>query len=421
MYLVGEIFLSEVIGKKIYDREGESIGKLTDLVIRLGDVFPRVVALAAETAKNETTVIPFENLELFNRSTITTVILKGEVNGRQILENEMLICRDLLDKQIVDITGAKVVRVNDVKLGDVKGNLCLIAADVSFSGIMRRLGMENVSQDIMKLFGYKKAPDLIGWNYLQPLQTTESSLTLNVQRSKLSELHPSDIASIMSQIPHRERAALFDTLDLETAAEALHELEPDAQVSIIHNMDKEQASELLELMPPDEAADLLGDLPEDKAQELLNLMEADEAEDVQELLEHEDDTAGGLMTTDFLSFPPNVTVAETFKNLRLVAPDVEMIYYVYVVDDNDKLLGVLSIKDLLVSHDNSMLSEIMQDQVKSVSPDADPEDVADMISKYNFYAIPVVNDDGIIMGIITVDDIVDLLIPPASRRKTQRI
>ncbi|RMF94999.1 MAG: CBS domain-containing protein [Candidatus Schekmanbacteria bacterium] len=421
MYLVGEIFASEVLGRDVYDREGEVIGKLEDLLVRIKDVFPTVSALVVNIKSGKKAIIPFENIELFNRSTITANIYKNEVTETEPGENDISIAKDILDKQIVDIDGAKVVRVNDVKLGEMRGNLCIIAADIGFNAILRRIGVANIAKGLMKKVGGGKAQNLISWNYLQPVDPKVSSLTLKVTKSKLSELHPSDIASIMSQIPPKERSALFDTLELETAAEALHELEPEAQVSIIHGMDKEQASDILELMPPDEAADLLGDLPEETAQELLNLMEDEEAEDVQELLEHEDDTAGGLMTTDFLSFPPTMTVKEAFKNLRLMAPDVEMIYYIYVTDDNDKLLGVVSIKDLLLAADNTQLSAIMKEQVKSVLPDTDEEEVAEMISKYNFYAIPVVNEENVILGIITVDDIVDLVIPPPSRKKKLRV
>lgn len=421
MYLVGEIFVSEVIGRKVFDREGETVGKLNDFIVRMKDVFPSVSGLVVNIGSGKKAVISFGNIELFNRNTITANLYKKEIQESDPDEDKILIGRDILDKQIVDIDGAKVVRVNDIKLGEVREKLCIIAADVGFNAILRRIGGVNIAKGLMKKMGGGNVQNLIAWNYLQSVDPKVSNLTLKVTKSKLSELHPSDIASIMSQIPPRERAALFDGLDLETAAEALHELEPDAQVSIIHSMDKEQASDILELMPPDEAADLLGDLPEKTAQELLNLMEDDEAEDVQELLEHDDDTAGGLMTTDFLSFPPNMTVAETFKNLRLIAPDVEMIYYIYVTNDNDKLLGVLSMKDLLLAADSARIDSIMKEQIKSVLPETDEEDVAEMISKYNFYAIPVVDGNGVILGIITVDDIVDLVIPPPSRRKKLRV
>ncbi len=421
MYLVGEIFVSEVIGREVFDREGETVGKLTDLIVRIDEIFPHVTGLVINIRSGKNAVLSFDNIELFNKNTITANIYKKEIRESEPSENQIAISRDILDKQIVDIDGVKVVRVNDIKLGDVKGNLCLIAADVGFNAIFRRLGLSGIAKGLVKRKGGGRTQNLIAWNYLQPVDPKVTNLTLKVAKSKLSELHPSDIASIMSQIPPKERAALFDSLELDTAAEALHELEPDAQISIIHNMDKEQASDLLEKMPPDEAADLLGDLPEETAQELLNLMEDDEAEDVQELLEHDDDTAGGLMTTDFLYFPPSMTVFETFKNLRLMAPDVEMIYYIYVTDDEDKLLGVLSIKDLLLANDSTRIDAIMNSQIKSVLPDTDEEEVAEMISKYNFYAIPVVDGENVILGIITVDDIVDLVIPPPSRRKKLRV
>jgi Mg/Co/Ni transporter MgtE len=234
-------------------------------------------------------------------------------------------------------------------------------------------------------------------------------------------MHPADLAEIISEVSQKERTAIFGSLDVETAAEALHELEAGLQADIIDDMSKERASDILERMPPDEAADVLGDLPEAKAQELINLMEKEEAEDVQELLEHEDDTAGGLMTTEYLAFPPDMTVEEAVKELRLEAPDVETVYYLYIVDAGEKIIGVLSLKNLILAMPQTLLGDIMVTPAKTLPLDAGRQDVAEFVSKYNLLAAPVVDDDMVMRGIVTVDDVLDFLLPTASRKKRRKL
>lgn len=419
-FFAGDIFVSEVYRKPVLDKAGEEIGKLTDISVGQGDPFPAVTALMVRSGK-ESFLIPWDQVNLFNKRVISVLALRSELRPTEIAPSEVLICRDLLDKQIVDINGAKLVRVNDLKLGDVNGRMSLIAADIGFRGILRRLGVEGRGEQLLSLLRYRLPQVLIGWHYLQPVEPKLNKLTLTVSRQKAAQLHPADLAEIISEASQRERTAIFGSLDVETAAEALHELEPSVQADIIDDMAKEKASDILEQMPPDEAADVLGDLPEAKAQELINLMEKDEAEDVQELLEHEEDTAGGLMTTEYLAFPPDMTVDDAIRELRLEAPDVETVYYLYITDDEERLLGVLSLKNLILARPESPLQDIMRAPIKSLTLDAERKDVAEFISKYNLLAAPVVNENNVLRGIVTVDDVVDFLLPPASRKKRRKL
>lgn len=419
-FFAGDIFVSEVYRKPVLDKAGEEIGKLTDISVGQGDPFPAVTALMVRSGKGSF-LIPWDQVNLFNKRVISVLALRSELRPTEIAPSEVLICRDLLDKQIVDINGAKLVRVNDLKLGDVNGRMSLIAADIGFRGILRRLGVEGRGEQLLSLLRYRLPQVLIGWHYLQPVEPKLNKLTLTVSRQKAAQLHPADLAEIISEASQRERTAIFGSLDVETAAEALHELEPSVQADIIDDMAKEKASDILEQMPPDEAADVLGDLPEAKAQELINLMEKDEAEDVQELLEHEEDTAGGLMTTEYLAFPPDMTVDDAIRELRLEAPDVETVYYLYITDDEERLLGVLSLKNLILARPESPLQDIMRAPIKSLTLDAERKDVAEFISKYNLLAAPVVDENNVLRGIVTVDDVVDFLLPPASRKKRRKL
>ncbi len=422
MSYIGDVYISEILGKPVLDPAGEDTGRLVDFTVSLGELFPRVSGLVVQRRK-ERYVIPWEGVSIFNKKVISTSLKASDIKPEPAGEGEMLACRNLLDKQIVDINGAKVVRVNDLKLGEVQGKLCLMAADVGISGLFRRLGIRKRWEGLARLLGFKQATNLISWNFLQPLEPRLSSLTLTVPRQQMSNLHPSDIAQILSDVSQKDRKAIFESLDLQTAAEAIHELEPKIQAKIIADMDREQAADILEAMPPDEAADLVADLPEEHAKEILDLMEAEEAEDVQELLVHEEDTAGGLMTNEYISFTPELTVEESFREYRLEAPNVEAAsaYMLYVTDAQERLLGEVSLKDLVLASPRKKIGDIMNTDFIHVAPDKDEREAAELISKYNLLALPVLDEDKKMLGIVTVDDVVDLVLPPQSRRRKGRI
>ena len=419
-FFAGDIFASEVIKRPVLDQLGEEIGRLRDIVVGLGETFPAVIALVVGAGRT-VYVIPWGTVNLFNRRVISINTYRKDLTPTSPDPTDILLCRDILDKQIVDIYGAKLVRVNDLKLSDVNGRLCLVATDIGLRGILRRLGIEEQGEKLLALFRSKLPHKLIGWNYLQTVEPKLARLTLTVSRKKVAKLHPADLAEIITEVSQKERAAMFNDLDVDIAAEALGELEPRVQAGILEGMTKEQAADILEKMPPDEAADVLGDIPEEKAQALMNEMQKDEAEDVQELLEHEEDTAGGLMTTEYLSYPPELTVDDAIKELRLAAPNVETIYYLYVVDDEEKLLGVLSLKNLILARPESQLRDIMTAPVKTVTVDADEKDVAEFISKYNLLAAPVVDENMGMHGIVTVDDVMEVLLPTPSKKKRMKL
>jgi len=420
MAFIGELFLSEVINKRVFDVSGEEIGKLKDIVIIKGEPFPVVSGLVVIQGK-KIYIIKWKDISLFNKRVISSKIHLNDIGPNVLSDDDILACRDLLDKQIVDINGAKVVRVNDIKLGSVNNYLCLLAVDIGLRGILRRLGIEKKGEKLLKELKYKLDKSLIGWHYLQTLEPKLSKLTLTIPRENLSQLHPADVADIITEVSQKNRRALFESLDIRTAAEALHELPPDIQVSIFNLMDKSKALSILKLMPPDEVADLLGDLPPERAKELLELIEEKESIDIQELLAHDEDSAGGLMTTEYISLSKDITVEESFFILRLEAPEVEMIYTIYITDDEEHLLGILSLKDLILAPPQVKLSQIMKTKIKSVPLNASKEEVAEVISKYNLIAVPVVDENNVMHGIITVDDVMDIFLPSSSRRKKHRI
>ena len=419
MPLFGELFISELLKKPVLDPQGDELGRLKDFVVIKGDPLPRVSALILEEKKKRY-VLEWENVGIFNKRIISSKVYSPRVEPYEPSEDILLIVRDIFDKQIVDADGAKVVRVNDVQLEGINDNACINGVDVGLRGILRRLGIERKADKFYQFMGRTLQQNIIRWSFIQPLEPRLSKISLNIPRQMISDLHPADIADIISKVPHEQGIAFFKGLDPNVAAEALPELDSDMQKAIIENIDTDHASNVVERMPPDEAADLIADLETDKAQELLESIEKEEAEDIQELLAHEEDTAGGLMTNEFIAYPADLTIQEAIERFKIDAPEVESVYYIYIVD-KEKLIGVVTLKDMILHSSHVALSEIMETKLKTVSPDMNQQVVAETFSKYNLYAIPVVDEDGDLLGIITSDDVIDLLLPPSSRKKRRSV
>jgi magnesium transporter len=405
MTFFGEIFLSEILNNPVIGHRGEELGKLEDILVVPGNPFPQVTGISI-SKKKEKSFIPLEQIEIINKKLISVHNPEHGSFPKTPPEGHIFIRNQLLDKQIVDINGVKVVRVNDIRLRELQDQYCLVGLDVGFQGLLRRIGWE------------RKGPgNLIPWSYVQPLEEGLSQLTLTLSRQGLARMHPVDIADIIAQVSSKERAVLLDSLDKETAGEAIHELEADMRVSIVEQMDIEEAADVLEKMQPDEAADILGDMSLEKAKAILNRMEKEEAADVEELLEHDEDTAGGLMTTEYLAFPPEQTADQAIEEIRRQSPETELIYYIYVVDSEEHLLGVLSLRDLIMSQATTPLQELMRPKPKKILAEAKHKDVAELVSKYNLIAVPVVDKENHLLGIITVDDILNIFLPSSAIKR----
>ncbi len=416
MPLFGELFLSDILKEPILDPKGEELGRIKDLAVVKAEPLPRVDALIIEK-KGNLFRVPWAALNMFNKRIVAARIYSADLVPYDVGSDDLLAVRDILDKQIVDVNGVKVVRVNDIKLEGYESEAVLIAVDVGVRGILRRLGIERKGENFLKVFKATLPFNLISWNYMQPLQPKLTAISLTVPRQLLSELHPADIADIISQVSHDEGAAFLKNLDVDVAADTLSELSTETQVELIQGMDTEKASDILEMMPPDEAADVLGDLPAEKAKEILEHIEKEEAEDIQELLGHEEDTAGGLMTNEFIAYFPEMTVGEAIEKFRQDALEIETVYYIYIVDEAERLAGVVSLRELLLSAPDTRLSEIMETKVKTVAPEADEKVVAKITTKYSLVALPVVDSNGVLLGVVTVDDILARILPPGAKRK----
>lgn len=416
MKFEGEIFVSELINKKVVDRTGERVGYIKDFTAIRGEIFP-VIDNFVLKKEGKLLLLPWDEIEFFNREFTLCKSSAEEVKLKEPSEEDIFVVKDIMDKQIFDINGAKLVRVNDLKIREVGGKLCIIAVDVGFRGLLRRLGLKGRGGKFWKALVKGLPYELISWGFIQPLEPKVTRLVLSIPKDVLSQQHPYDIANILEKLPPDEQESFIESIGVEKIAESLPELDEKHQVEIMERLEKEKAADILEAMPPDEAADLLGDLPDEKAEELMEEMEKEVLEEVKELLQHEDDTAGGLMTTEFIALRPYMTVDETLSFLRLTAPDVENINTIYITDENDRLMGFVSIRDLFIHPPESPLSSFMNQRVKSVTPESEGMEVAKTMAKYNLLSLPVVDEDKKLIGIITVDDVLEFMIPSIKKRK----
>ena len=419
------LFLTEILGAEVVDVRQRAVGSVRDVTVRMEEPYPVVTGLVVPPRRREL-VIPWSSVRTFAAREVALRTTREEVERFKAAPEDVWLARDVLDKQIVDTDGRRVVRVNDLQLTESGGAMILVAADIGIRGILRRLGIEGLVKSLLRAFGRDLPMVLVAWNVVDPVgreagERAEDALRLRISGKRIAKLHPADIADIVEELGAKERHAVFASLDEEVAADTLEEMELEDQVSVIEHMDVERASEILEEMPPDEVADILADLPEDRAKEILTHMEKEEADDVQELLSYGEDTAGGLMTTEFVAVSDRLNAQQCIAELRRLEPDAESIYYVYVVDADEHLEGVLSLRDLIVARPRTPIRDIMIRDVVSVALETSSKEVAAVLSKYNLLALPVVDEEHRLQGIITVDDALDVVLPESVKRKLPKV
>lgn len=429
------IFFSTLLRQSIYDIEGRRIGALRDVCVALHETFPVVTALIVHAPLGNgkaDMIIPWSVVDSLEEPKIHLLVKQAQIQTYTPLSDELLLRRDILDKQIVDTQGFRVVKVNDLKLAQIKKTVRLVGVDISGSGLLRRLGILAPVERLARVLPLHLTERTITWNYVEPIQVVRAGtatgqlmpafagagagmsgvvpqVQLNVSHTKIAELRPADIADILEQLDVEDAGAMLDRLDTETAAEAFNEVESPLQYEILSGLDPERASDLLEALAPDDAADILADLPAHEAERLLSLMPASEAQSIRDLLRYGAETAGGLMTTEVLSLAQDLTAEDALAYLRQHSQHLEMIYYLYIVDAEQHLAGVVSLRELVVADSQTRLEELMDSDVIKVTIDTDQEKVAQVIAKYDLLGVPVVDSENHLVGLVTVDDVIDVL------------
>lgn len=409
------IYLTQLLGNPVYDLDGEKIGKVNDLGIATGEVFPRVTSLAIEGPGRTPFMLSWRKyVDTYDEHEIRLKVVKTDIRFSYLQPDEVLIARDLLNKQIVDTRGVRVVRVNDLKLSDTSSTqLRLLGAEVGIRGLLRALSprLERLVVRVAKALGKTIPERIIAWNYMDLVDRDLSDVKLSVSHKTLDDMHPADIADIIERLDPHLRGQVFAQLDAEQKADTMAEFDDDSLAAdIMSNMEDTDASAMLSEMDPDDAAELVGELDYDRAEKLLRLMGVKEQKAIRQLLGYKEDTAGRIMTSEVLSLSEDATVADAVEAMGKLDDDFETVHYIYTLDDEDKLSGVVTLNALLLAQDGDHLRGLAtRDDLITVSPDDDQEDVAEDIAKYNLLAMPVVDDQRHLLGIVTVDDALDVL------------
>lgn len=408
------IYLSQLMGNPVYAADGEKIGSVSDLGIATGEVFPRVTSLAFKGPGRTPFMISWRKyVDTYDEKEIHLKVPAVEIRFSYLQPDEVLIARDILNKQIVDTRGMRVVRVNDLKLSDTSSTqLRLLGAEVGARGILRSLSpaLEHVALKVARTFGHPIPERIIAWSYMDLVERDLSNVKLSVSHKTLDDMHPADIADIIERLDPRLRGQVFAQLDDEQRAGAMAEFDDDAMAAeLMGGMNEREASRMLSEMDPDDAAELVSELDYDKAEKLLRLMGVQEQRAIRQLLGYREDTAGRIMTSEFAALPEDKTAADAVELLRDLDEDFESVRYVYLSDEDNKLSGVVTLNALIVAEPETPLADICTREVITASPEDDQEDVAEDIAKYNLLAMPVVADDGHLLGIVTVDDALDVL------------
>ena len=406
------IYLTQMLGKPVLDAAGEEIGSISDVAIATGEVFPRVTSLAFTGPDKTPFMLSWRKYVAdFDGERIALNVAAPDIRFSYLQPDEVLLARDLLNKQIVDTQGKKVVRVNDLKLSESRNQLRLLGAEVGVRGLLRSIspGLERGVRRVARSVRLPLPENLIAWNYMDLLDRDLSQVKLSVTHRRLHELHPADVADILEKLAPTQRATVFEHLDNAQAAEAISELEDEYQADVIDDLGVRRASDLLAEMDPDDAADIIGDLPYEKAETLLRLMGVAEASTIRSLLGYKENTAGGIMTPEVTTVTDDMTIGQVIEHLRSEAAEKETIYYVYVVEDGRRLAGVISLRDLLLASPDAHVESLAERDLIVAHVDDDQEDVAEQMSKYDLLAMPIVDESGVLLGIVTVDDALDVL------------
>jgi magnesium transporter len=407
-------YLSRILNSKVLRQDGKALGVVKELICS-NEERPKVLGCLVQTREKRSKLYDWNNFSITKEKNryLTFCLEESETSSPS---NAIWLRKHILDKQIVDIDGKKLVRVNDVRLASISTGLYVVAVDVGTEGLLRRLDVAKPVRDFLQVFGKTIPSKFILWSNMEAIMPPLENLKLSISSSKLNTLHPSELADIIEDLDVKTGTAIIDALDDERAADVFEELESDAQFSILDQLSVEKAADLLENMPADEVADILDDLKEERAEELLQEMDKEASDEVRELMEYPEHSVGSVMSTDYISFNEHLTANETINELRRLKPESDMIYYLYVVDENEKLTALVSLRDLIIAEPQTRLKEIMNRKIIFVYDYDHINSLVEIISKYSLLAIPVVDKEMKMLGIVIIDDVVYELLKPKKKR-----
>ena len=406
------LYFTELVGMPVLDVRGRRIGRVKDAA---------VVPLVQSSRIDRVLVGGAYTWLTIRYDQIRSIILGDGIslNDEQLIpyhddEYMLRIGRDLLDQQIIDVTGRKVVRVNDITMSIVndgaRDTLTVLEVDIGIRSILRRLLQGFLPPKWIRRLQHRIPPNSIKWDLCNVVEPDPlRRLRLNISYQKLEEMHPADLADIVEDLGPAEREAIFETIDSEVAADTLSEVHPKMQASILESLEPEKAADIVEEMAPDEAADVLNELGEETSEEILDEMESVPKTEVRELLEFKEDTAGGMMNTEFVSLHENASVMDALSALKGNEELLEALNTLFLVDADERLSAAIPLARLFIASGGAKLKDLATETMIQVSVDEDQDRVTELFDKYNLLTLPVVDEDGKMAGVITADDIISVL------------
>jgi len=413
----GSLSLSELDGMTVVDADGRDVGELVDVVATTTHDPPVVSAffIARDDGQLAASWAQVSEIDIDGERLLLGVPLAA-VKPASLRPDELSLVDALLDKQVLDMRRRAFVRVQDVVLQPVEDHLLVAGVDASSAALIRRFGLGFISRRLPK-----KSGDFVPWEDVNLIALRLSRLNFVEAFAELAELHPADIAEIIGQVGPRERAAVLGALNANLAADTLQEMEEDLRSAALQEMPLERAAKVLEKIEADEAADILAQLPDSLAQELLARLPDKREQDLRALASHPEHTAGSLMTTDFVMLPRKATAGKALAWIRRERPEQHMMTYLFIVDPDERLVGVVSLRDLVLAEPDDQVQSFMDDDLVEVTAEVDEEEVGRIMTKYDLLAIPVVDGERRLLGIVTLDDALEAVVPDDWKQRLPRL
>ncbi len=390
-------YFSQLIGRKVYDKDGHFIGTLHDMVVTSGEKFPVVEAIICRYQKHLIKVM-WPYIASFNH-TIALSLPFYKIPKEKIQEHDILIGDKILDKQLVDVNGLKVIRVNDIALAKIKDRINLVSIDIGMRGILRRIGLKRLGRWL------RIKEKLVPWNNIEPLNDSLKRIRITVPVPQIAELHPADLADLLEELSAKERQSVFHSINSRTAARILEEAEDFVKKSVINSLDEKRAALIIEKMARHKAADLLTLVGEEKKQQLLGLMKSEIAAIIKELLTYPAESAGRLLSHRYVAIPRSFTVRKTIEYLRKMEMKPRILHYIYVVEDDNYLVGVMPLRDLVLAHPEDSVEQVMKRKAISIKTTMPVTYARNIIAKYDLLALPVVDAEHRIKGVLNVEEL----------------
>jgi CBS domain-containing protein len=409
------IYFTELEHLPTFDVKGEYLGRLFDLGVDPSQNSLRVASYLVRTPKRNLLCITHEQMQSISVRAAQTRVPAAEIRCYAPDEGIMRIKKDVLDQQVIDVNDRKVVRVNDVDLDiqptDGHTDLRIVAANVGLAAAIRRLLQGLAAKHTIRLLSGLFPSTTIPWEFINLIEPDPARrVKLRISYDRLAELHPADIADILEDLSRDEQKAVIESLDDETAAHALSEIPTRMQAALLESIPPQKAADIVEEMPPDEAADVLQEMPPETSAEVLADMGQEEAEDVRELLGFEENTAGALMTNEFVFVGETATVEGAIAALRNFEGALESIHNIYLIDWHAALTGMVPLARILLAESSTPLKDLAAEPLISLPFRADQKEVVDLFHKYNLVTLPVVDDNGHLVGVVTSDDVLELMV-----------